>query len=106
MTSYRRLFQMSIVYYVSVKTTIPMFTLDHKRQISNTKTALLLIHSHFDMDSTSICTKSLVSAFKSLYKRRGEDDSTDLVVVCEEKGDDLLVWEKEIPVHSFILKTR
>ena len=97
---------MSIVYYVSVKTTIPMFTLDHKRQISNTKTALLLIHSHFDMDSTSICTKSLVSAFKSLYKRRGEDDSTDLVVVCEEKGDDLLVWEKEIPVHSFILKTR
>ena len=58
------------------------------------------------MESNSICTKSLVSAFQNLYKRRNEDKSTDLVVVYQEEGEDLLVPEKEIPVHSFVLAAR
>ena len=58
------------------------------------------------MDSRTNCTKSLATAFKNLYKRRYEDDSTDLVVVYEDLGEDLLVFEKEIPVHSFVLTTR
>ena len=65
------------------------------------------MNNHFDMESSaSICTKSLASAFQDLYERRDEDGSTDLVVFCEEVGDDLLVFEKEIPVHSFVLETR
>ena len=59
-----------------------------------------------ELEYTSNCTKSLASAFQNLYERRDEDDSTDLVVVYEELGEDLLVFEKEIPVHSFVLATR
>ena len=84
-----------------------MLTQDHKLKIINSQSALLLMNNHFDMESSaSICTKSLASAFQNLYKRRDEDDSTDLVVVCEEVGDDLLSFDKEIPVHSFVLGTR
>ena len=84
-----------------------MLTQDHKLKIINSQSALLLMNNHFDMESSaSICTKSLALAFQNLYKRRDEDNSTDLVVVCEEVGDDLLCFDKEIPVHSFVLGTR
>ena len=86
-----------------------MLTQDRKLKIINSQSALLLnkLNNHFDMESTaSICTKSLASAFQDLYKRRDEDDSTDLFVVCQEVGDDLLGFDKEIPVHSFVLATR
>ena len=86
-----------------------MFTQDHSAQTADNQLSdrtLTYKNNHFDMDSTSICTKSLASAFQNLYKGRDEDDSTDLVVVCEEVGDDLLGFDKEIPVHSFVLATR
>ena len=60
-----------------------------------------------DLEYKSKSSSYLALAFQNLYKKREEDDSTDLVVVYEQSvGGGMFVIEKEIPVHSFILVTR
>ena len=63
-----------------------------------------------DLEYKSKSTTYLATAFQNLYKKREEDDSTDLVVVYEQEAGEwqggMFVIEKEIPVHSFVLATR